>query len=187
MLASDADLLSYRVKPNLPRIGKRYGRRVPAIRDALANADGRAIAAAVSDGRPFEVMVGNETLAFEPRDVLVESTSAQGYACAEESGYLVGLDTTLTESLVQEGLARELVRTVQEARKQAGLDVSDRIALSIDGSPNIVAALDQHRDYVMEETLATRLRESDWSPASSTEHALGEDRWTIGLARVDSQ
>ena len=79
------------------------------------------------------------------------------------------------------------MRTVQEARKQAGLDVSDRIALSIDGSPNIVAALDQHRDYVMEETLATRLRESDWSPASSTEHALGEDRWTIGLARVDSQ
>ena len=187
VLASDADLLSYRVKPNLPRIGKRYGRRVPAIRDALANADGRAIAAAVSDGRPFEVMVGNETLAFEPRDVLVESTSAQGYACAEASGYLVGLDTTLTESLVQEGLARELVRTVQEARKQAGLDVSDRIALSIDGSPNIVAALDQHRDYVMEETLATRLRESDWSPASSTEHALGEDRWTIGLARVDPQ
>ena len=95
MLGSDADLLSYRIKPNLPRIGKRYGRRVPAIRDALAKADGRAIAAAVTDGRPFEVVVENETFAFEPQDVLVESTSAQGYACAEESGYLVGLDTTL--------------------------------------------------------------------------------------------
>ena len=185
VLASDADLLSYRVRPNLPRIGKRYGRRVPAIRDALAKADGRAIATAVNAGRSFEIVLENETLIFEPEDVLVESTSAEGYACAEEGGYLAGLDTTLTESLAREGLARELVRTVQEARKQAGLDVSDRIALSIDGSPDIRAALDQHRNYVMEETLATRWAEPDWSPAYSTEHSLGEARWAIGLARID--
>ncbi len=187
VLASDADLLSYRIRPNLPRIGKRYGRRVPAIRDALAKADGRAIAAAVNDGRSFEVTLEDETLSFEPEDVLVESTSAEGYACAEEGGYLVGLDTTLTESLEREGLARELVRTVQEARKQAGLDVSDRIALSIDGSPDIRAALDQHRNYVMEETLATRWAEADWSPAYSTRHRLGKAQWTIGLARIDPQ
>ena len=187
VLASDADLLSYRVRPNLPRIGKRYGRRVPAIRDALAKADGRAIATAVNDGRSFEVALENETLSFEPEDVLVESTSAEGYACAEEGGYLVGLDTILTESLEREGLARELVRTVQEARKQAGLDVSDRIALSIDGSPDIRAALDQHRNYVMEETLATRWAEPDWSPAYSAEHRLGKEQWTIGLARIDPQ
>ena len=187
VLASDADLLSYRVRPNLPRIGKRYGRRVPAIRDALAKADGRAIAAAVNDGRSFEVALEDETLSFEPEDVLVESTSAEGYACAEEGGYLVGLDTILTESLEREGLARELVRTVQEARKQAGLDVSDRIALSIDGSPDIRAALDDHRNYVMEETLAIRWAEPGWSPAYSAEHSLGKARWTIGLARVDPQ
>ena len=185
LLASGADLLSYRVRPNLPRIGRRYGRRVPAIQAALAEADGSAVAAAVADGRAFEMTVDDETLTFEPEDVLVESTSAQGYACAEEGGYLVGLDTTLTEDLVREGLARELVRTVQDARKQAGLDVSDRIALGIDGSPGILAALDEHRPYVMEETLATRWREGDWSPAFSAEHALGEERWKIGLARVD--
>ena len=187
VLASDADLLSYRVRPNLPRIGKRYGRRVPAIRDALAKVDGRAIAAAVNDGRSFEVALEDESLRFEPEDVLVESTSAEGYACAEEGGYLVGLDTILTESLEREGLARELVRTVQEARKQAGLDVSDRIALSIDGSPDIRAALDQHRNYVMEETLAIRWAEPDWSPAYSDDHSLGKARWTIGLARIDPQ
>ena len=185
VLATDADLLSYRVRPNLPRIGKRYGRRVPAIRDALAKADGRAVATALNDGRSFEVALENETLRFGPEDVLVESTSAEGYACAEEGGYLVGLDTTLTESLEREGLARELVRTVQEARKQAGLDVSDRIALSINGSPDIRAAIDQHRNYVMEETLATRWAEPDWSPAYSAEHRLGKEQWTIGLARID--
>ena len=165
MLAPDAELVSYRIKPNLPRIGKRYGKRVPAIRDALSAADGSAIAAAVAAGRTFVVDAGGETITFEPEDVLVESTSADGYACAEEGGYLVGLDTALNESLEREGLARELVRTVQEARKQAGLDVSDRITLRIDGTPEVEAALDAHRDFVMEETLAVGWGEADWSPA----------------------
>ena len=187
MLAPDAELVSYRIKPNLPRIGKRYGRRVPAIRDALAAADGGAIAAAVAAGRTFDVEAGGETIAFEPEDVLVESTSAEGYSSAEEGGYLVGLDTTLTEALEREGLARELVRTVQEARKQAGLDVSDRIILRIDGTPEVAVALDAHRDYVMEETLATGWGEADWSPAHSVEHSLGAGKWTIGLARAEGR
>ena len=184
-LAPDAELLSYRIKPNLPRIGKRYGKRVPAIREALGAADGSAIAAAVAAGRTFDVEAGGETIVFEPEDVLVESTSAQGYACAEEGGYLVGVDTSLTDALEREGLARELVRTVQEARKQAGLEVSDRITLRIEGTPEVAAALDAHRDYVMEETLATGWGEAGWSPAYSVEHSLGAGRWTIGLAPTD--
>ena len=185
MLAADTELVTYRIKPNLPRIGKRYGKRVPAIRDALAAADGGAIAAAVAAGRTFDVEAGGETITFEPEDVLVESTSAEGYSSAEEGGYLVGLDTSLTEALEREGLARELVRTVQEARKQAGLDVSDRITLRIAGTPEVTAALDAHRDYVMEETLATGWGDSDWSPAYSVEHGLGAGQWAIGLARAD--
>ena len=185
MLAPDAELVSYRIKPNLPRIGRRFGKRVPAVRDALAAADGSAIAAAVAAGRAFDVDVAGETVAFEPEDVLVETTSAEGYSSAEEGGYLVGLDTTLTEVLEREGLARELVRTVQEARKQAGLDVSDRITLRIEGTPEVAAALDAHRDYVMEETLAIGWGEAKWSPAYSVEHSLGDRQWAIGLARAD--
>ena len=183
MLAPDAELVSYRIKPNLPRIGRRFGKRVPAVRDALASADGGAIAAAVAAGRTFDVEVSGETITFEPDDVLVESTSAEGYSSAEEGGYLVGLDTTLTEALEREGLARELVRTVQEARKQAGLDVSDRITLRIEGTPEVTAALDAHRDYVMEETLAIDWGEAGWSPAYSVEHGLGAGKWSIYLAR----
>ena len=185
MLAADAELVSYRIKPNLPRIGKRFGKLVPAIRDALSAADGSAIAAAVAAARTFDVEAGGDTITFEPEDVLVESTSAEGYACAEEGGYLVGLDTSLTEALEREGLARELVRTVQDARKQAGLDVSDRITLRIEGTPETAAALDAHRGYVMDETLATGWGDAHWTPAHSVEHSLGTDRWTIGLARED--
>ena len=187
MVAPDAELVSYRIKPNLPRIGKRFGKRVPAIRDALAAADGSAIAASVAAGRKFEVSAAGETVTFAPEDVLVESTSAEGYSSAEEGGYLVGLDTSLTEALKREGLARELVRTVQEARKQAGLDVSDRITLRIEGTPEVAAALDAHRDYVMEETLATSWGEVGWSPVYLVEHSLGAGKWVIGLARADGR
>ena len=184
MVASDAALVTYRVKPNLPRIGKRHGRLVPAIRDALERADSAALASAVARGDAFDLAVDGETLRFEADDILVETSSAPGYASAEEGGYLVGLDTRLDEGLILEGLARELVRTVQETRKQAGLEVSDRIALRIAGSADIASALDSHRDYIANETLT-----SEWSGEAAsgefrTEHRLDDHTWTIGIAKM---
>jgi isoleucyl-tRNA synthetase len=189
LLAPDASLVSYRLKPNLPRIGKRYGKLVPAIRKALAEADGAAIARAVAEGREFEIDANGQRLRFEAEDVLVETESAEGFACAEEGGFLVGLDTTLTPELEREGLARELVRTVQEARKQAGLEVSDRIVLGVGGSPAVAAALDAHRAFLMDETLSTRwleVNDAGWDggDAYSAEHGLGDERWQIRLRRA---
>ena len=127
---------------------------------------------------------GGETLDLEAEDFLVESTSAEGYSSAEDGGYLVGLDTRLDETLRREGLARELVRTVQEARKQAGLEVSDRIRLRVVGSPAITAALAEHREYVMEETLSHELLDNGaFGPEYEAEHRLDEEHWSIGLAR----
>ncbi len=187
LVARDAELVSYRVKPNLPRIGKRYGKLVPAIRGALADADGGAIAAAVAAGQSFEIEAGGERLTFEPEDVLIETGSAEGYACAEEGGYLVGLDTRLDEALLREGLARELVRTVQEARKQGGLEVSDRIVLRIAGTSGVEQALAEHRRYLMEETLAVAWGEDGFTGVFSVEHSLDDDRWTIWLERMETE
>ena len=175
MLAPDAELVSYRIKPNLPRIGKRFGKRVPAIRDALAAADGGVDrGGGRGRARPSTWRRAARPSPSSRRTCSSSPQRRQGYACAEEGGYLVGLDTELTEALEREGLARELVRTVQEARKQAGLDVSDRITLRIDGTPEVAAALDAHRDYVMEETLATGWGGApDWTPTYSVEHGVG--------------
>jgi isoleucyl-tRNA synthetase len=115
--------------------------------------------------------------------LLVETSSAEGFACAEEGGYLAGLDTTLDDALRREGVARELVRAVQDARKQAGLEVSDRIELHIEGDDAVAAALAEHRDFIMSETLASR-----WHPpADGTAYVVRQDegdaRWQIRLAR----
>jgi isoleucyl-tRNA synthetase len=184
LLDRDAKLVSYRIKPNLPLIGKRFGKHIPAIRKWIAAQDANALAAAVTSGVVQSVPVASETLELEPAAFLVESVSAEGFACAEDGGYLVGLDTSLTPELLREGLARELVRGVQDARKQAGLDVSDRIRLWIEGDADVTAALEAHRDYIMNETLATGFEPLlDDEDAFEAEHEQAERHWKLRLSR----
>ena len=183
-IARDAGLVNYRIKPNLPVLGKRYGKKLPAIRAALAEADGAAIAGATARGDSFEIDVDGETLMLGTGDVLVETSSAEGYACGEDGGYLTALDTTLTEELVREGLARELVRAVQEARKQAGLEVSDRIVLGVTGSRGVETALAEYRDYLMTETLASDWQPEQASPLYEESKSLGDESWRIVFSKA---
>jgi isoleucyl-tRNA synthetase len=181
LIARDATLVSYRIKPNLPVIGKRYGKLIPKIRQYLAKADGAAIAAVVARGATQTFAIDEHVLSIEPADLLVESAAAEGFACAEDAGYLVGLDTTLDDALRREGLARELVRAVQDARKQAGLEVADRIALFVEGDAAVTAALEEHRDYLMAETLASSWRRPGAGEFVATQE--GDPQWVIRLAR----
>jgi len=87
--------------------------------------------------------------------VLVDSKSAHGFAFAESGGMLVALDTRLDQALELEGWAREIVRAVQDARKAAGLEVSDRIALSVVAEGDAHSAATEWKDYIKEQTLAT--------------------------------
>jgi isoleucyl-tRNA synthetase len=183
-IARDADIVNYRIKPNLPKLGKEgHGRNLPAIRSALEQADGAAIARAAANGETFVIVIPDGELTLTAEDVLIETSSAEGYACAEDSGYLTALDTSLTEDLVKEGYARELVRSIQDARKQAGLEVSDRITLGVSGSGNVEDALLEHRDYVMSETLATSWQVGQEKPLYKADRELDEDRWTIEISR----
>lgn len=182
-IARDAGLVNYRVKPNLPVLGKRYGKRLPAIRAAMAAADAAAIAAALARGEAFELPVDGEILCLAGGDVLLETRSAEGYACGEHGGFLTALDTTLDRGLLDEGLAREVVRSIQDARKQAGLAVSDRIVLGVTGSPAIEGALAEHRDYVMKETLAMAWRPGQARPLHAEDRSLGDECWRLEFSR----
>jgi isoleucyl-tRNA synthetase len=183
-IARDAGLVSYRIKPNLPRIGKRYGKLIPVIRKALEEADGGAIASAAASGDTFEIDAAGESITLEAEDVLIETSSAEGYACAEDSGYLTALDTTLNDELINEGFARELVRSIQDARKQADLEVSDRISLGVSGTSGVEKAITAHRDYIMNETLATAWEVNQANVLYKDKKDLGEDSWTIEITKL---
>ncbi len=183
VLPPDATLVTYRVRVNLPVVGKRYGKHVPAIRHALSQLEATGVALEVARGEPIILRAADQTFELEPEALLVETVAAEGFACAEAGGYLVGLETALTEELVQEGLAREIVRTVQDARKQAGLRVADRIWLEVDGNPPASAALAANRDYVASETLSRWGLPASAAPFVSPPHSVGEATWTIRLVR----
>ena len=176
--------MTYRIKPNLPRIGKQYGKLIPEIRAALEAADGTAIAGAATRGESFKIEAGGKTISLEAEDVLIETSSAEGYACAEDACYLTALDIALTDELIDEGVAREIVRSVQDARKQAGLDVSDRIVLGISGSNAVERALETHRDYVMSETLATTWAVGQADPLFTINRELGDESWTVEFSKA---
>jgi len=181
-IARDAGLVSYRIKPHLPRIGKQYGKLIPKIKQALDAIDGAVIAGAVARDENVELDVEGQTVTLGPEDLLIETSSAEGYACGEDGGYLTALDTSLNEELVLEGVARELVRTVQDARKQTGLEVSDRIVLGISGSAGVEAALTAHRDYLMAETLAVEWQVGQPNPRLSEERILDDEKWRIEIS-----
>jgi isoleucyl-tRNA synthetase len=153
----DAEFIEYALRPNLPRLGPRFGKRLGALRAALTSADARAVARAVAAGEKFSVHANGEVFELDPDDVLVDSKSASGYASAEADGMLVALDTRITPELAKEGLAREVVREIQDARKRAALHISDRISAVVEAPPDYSAAIAVWSDYIKEQTLATKI------------------------------
>ena len=97
---------------------------------------------------------------------------------------MVALDTSLTDDLILEGIAREIVRTVQDARKSAGLEISDRIHLGISGTGLVEKARETYRDYIMSETLAADLVSAGQVEGVSSNKTLEDQSWVICLQRV---
>jgi isoleucyl-tRNA synthetase len=181
-IARDAGLVRYTIKPNLPKLGREgHGKDLPDIRKALNESDGAAIASAAARNEPIVINVPSGELRLTGEDVLIETSSAEGYSCEADSGYLTALDTTLNDALINEGFARELVRSIQDARKQAGLEVSDRITLGVSGTDAVEKAIAEYRDYIMSETLATSWEVGQKDSRYTGEKELGEDRWTIEI------
>ncbi|MBA2288696.1 MAG: isoleucine--tRNA ligase [Ktedonobacteraceae bacterium] len=184
------DLIEYRFKPNLPVLGKRYGRLVPHIKTALAALKGEAATLAAHEleaDRPLELQLDGQVLQLAPGEVLVEATSPSGYSVAESNGLLTALNTTLTPALLLEGQARDLVRLIQEARKSAGLAITDRIRVTLQPQDDfdITPLLAAQNEYIRSETLATSLTVGPLAGSSyATEAELdGGKKVAIGLSR----
>jgi isoleucyl-tRNA synthetase len=156
VFAETAEALGrWRAKPNYRVLGPRLGPKVKAVADALAQADGAA--AALARGERVMLEVDGEPVQLGPDDVDLVQETLEGWGVAGAGGVTVALELDVTPELRREGLARELVRVVQDARKAAGLDVSDRIALALDLDGDLAEALSEHAAWVAAETLATEL------------------------------
>ncbi len=168
------ELVDVTVKPNFRSLGRRFGAGTKAVAAAVGAADPAALAAAVRGGGTATVTVDGAPVALAADDLVVTETPRSGWAVAADAGETVALDLTVTPELRRAGLAREVVRLVQDARKASGLEVTDRIALTWSAtSAEVAEALREHGAAVAGEVLATSFAEGAVGADGRADEELG--------------
>ncbi|SHL96564.1 isoleucine--tRNA ligase [Streptomyces yunnanensis] len=148
-------LVDTTAKANFRALGKRFGKGVQAVAKAVAAADAAALSLALREGTA-SVEVDGETVDLSPEEVIITETPREGWSVASDAGATVALDLEITPELRRAGLARDAIRLIQEARKNSGLDVADRIALRWAAADDeLRTALTDHAALIADEVLAT--------------------------------
>ncbi|MCU0376030.1 MAG: DUF5915 domain-containing protein, partial [Chitinophagaceae bacterium] len=155
-LTETAGFIKKKVKPNFARLGKKLGAHMKAVSQALATFTDRQIADFEAQGSTA-IATGSEPIEILLEEVEILAEDIPGWSVASAGGVTVALDITLTEPLVQEGIAREFVNRLQNIRKDTGLQVTDRIAVSFTGPEEYKTALDIFKPYICAEILADTL------------------------------
>jgi isoleucyl-tRNA synthetase len=184
LLEAAGEVVDFRLNPLPKQLGQKHGRRYPSIRQALLDLPPAAAAATLLSGEGLKVTVEGEEITVTPDEVEVRLEAHSGFAAAGDGPYLAALNTELTEPLVAEGLARELVRRVQDMRKKADMQIDGRIEIEHRSSDRLAAALLDYQKLVQEETLAVSLRSVPTPSGDRVESFEFEgESTTVGIRR----
>jgi isoleucyl-tRNA synthetase len=184
-LRQASDLVHYEINLLPQFLGKKHGRLFPKLRKAVAAMDAAPLAHALQAGQSFTVDVEGTVIEVLPEEAEVRMRAREGLAVAEGAGIVVGIDTELTPELVQAGLARDIVRRVQDARKNAGFEIEDRIVLTYQAGEALGSVFEAQREYIAGETLADEIRAAAPVPESHVESfVLDGQEATVSVTRV---
>ena len=148
---------SYEIKPNLPVIGKQYGKLIPQIKKAIASMDQLSLANKIKSSETVELFIEDNCILLNAENVLVTMQKIEGFAFAAEGELAVVLDTHITEELKKEGHLREILSKVQNLRKETGLELLDKIDIKISGDEEIISVIKENLEYIKSEVLANTL------------------------------
>ena len=185
LLDAATEAVSHSVKPLPKQLGQKYGNKFPALQKTILVMNPEEVAKTLMSGQVLKVTVDGTEYGILAEEVEVKAQAREGFAVAEEGAYVAALVTDLTPELVQEGLAREFVRRVQDLRKSAELDVADRIELFVEASASLRSAVEAHKDYITTETLAANLQFGSLpSEASVAEDSFDGETVRVGLVKT---
>ena len=183
-VGESSQLLSYRVKPNLPVLGPKYGKLMVGIRSELSKLPVEDIMTSIENSGQIHLTIDSSGIILEVNDLLIDQTSAAGYTSTSDGEMTVGLVTELSEELIQEGIVRDVIRQVQIMRKKAKFAVEDRINIygTFDGPTG--AAIRANKEYFYNETLTQKLI-PELQPGEYSETITVRDwSFTIAIKRV---
>jgi isoleucyl-tRNA synthetase len=182
-VADAADYVEFRIKPNFRALGPRVGRRMPALKAALAAADGAALLRTRDAEGAVSIEVEGERLRLGPDEIEVALEAKPGFSAASGRAGVVVLRTALDPALVEEGLFREVLNRVQAFRKELDLEYTGRIRLTLAGHPELLAAVRPRAEALGRETLAVEVRVGAEPPpgAASSEVAIDGRELRLGL------
>ncbi|MFW6111156.1 MAG: class I tRNA ligase family protein [Thermoproteota archaeon] len=184
LTTEEKELVNYQVVLLPHLLGNKYGKLFPKLKETMTNIDPDIVIQSLKENQEFEVEVDHQKVALLPEEVEIRTSPKEDYAVAEEEDIKVGIYTIIDEGLKREGLAREVVRRIQNQRKEAEFDIADHIQVYYKAGSNLQKVFKIHGDYISSETLATSLREADPPPeAHITEYELDNEKLTIGVVR----
>jgi isoleucyl-tRNA synthetase len=156
LLEDASSIIVKEIKPNFKTLGPKYKPQMKGIASAIAQLTQSDILAIEQQGE-YALEVEGDQIKLHLEDVIITNKDIEGWLVASSGNYTVALDVSLSESLVNEGIARELVNRIQNLRKDSGLEVTDKILLNIEGDEAIEKAVNENREYIMNETLCEQL------------------------------
>ncbi len=179
------ELLEYVVEL-IPEVsGARHGKILPKLHDSISRMDPKMFVSAHKKNAKVEVMVDGHSVTISPDEIRISTKPREGWVVVEEGEILVGVEKTIPAELMVEGLARDIVRRIQDQRKKAGFNIDDRILIYYDGGPNNLRAFSTFGKYIAAETLAdTMNREAPPAGAHVAEYKLAGEKLRVGLVRV---
>jgi isoleucyl-tRNA synthetase len=180
-VTDESELVSYSAKPNYRALGPRFGKSMPQVAAAVEALDAAHVADVLAEGGEMGIAIDGTDHTLGPDDITLALQPLEGYEVEADAGHAVALQLGLDDELRREGLAREIVHAVQNARKAAGLEITDRIDLTLAGDPELIEAALAHQDYLAGEVLATSVSYDGGDGAAAK--IDGRDL-NIGVSRV---
>ncbi len=165
-LDDSSGILVKKIKPNFKTLGPRFGKNMKEVSAAVTSMSQSDISSLERNGT-FTINIANQPYEIGMDDVEILSEDIPGWLVANEDRFTIALDVTLTDELKQEGIARELVNRIQNLRKDAGFEVTDKINISILNHKDLVQAIEAHKDYIASQTLALSINLVDAMPCGS--------------------
>ncbi len=178
---NEEDLVSYTAKANFKVLGRKLGKNMKEVAKLIEGFSMYQISSLLS-GNTHEITYSDGTIVLDADAIAVQRTEKEHMKVLNEGNITVGLDTAMTEELLLEGMARDIIRTIQNLRKETGLEVTDRIALTVTGDEMVNKAMDLFKGYVCSETLSTCVEDLDTSEAVAAE--IGEHHVEITIRKV---